>query len=101
MVSQLSWEESMGSIVTNNEMLVDTDNHISKDKKSVSKSVKKFRKPVTIEAMLRATFDSSSYDKSRKAKPLDLNPIVINKISKVNVFGSSYLGQRSYKSSTL
>ena len=107
-ISQLSWEESMyeGSVVTNNEASFapeGSDSGVSWVERNPirptdKKTKKKFRKPVTNEAMLRATFDSSSYDAHRKAKPLDLNPIVIDRLSKVNIFGNSFLGQRGYKS---
>lgn len=73
--------------------------HSSK-KKQLTKT-NRFKIPLTYEQKLRQTFDASSYEKMKKTRPLDLNPIVINKLSKSKVFDASFARTQSYRSTRL
>ena len=66
-----------------------------------TKIKKKFRPPITYENKIRSTFDDSSYTRHRKPPPLDLNPIVINKLSKCKIFDLSFSKSKLYESRTI
>ncbi len=61
----------------------------------------KCRKPISNEATIRASFDTSAYDRIRKQKPMDLNPIVINRLSGSNLFKESFVVTCQHRSSPL
>lgn len=62
---------------------------------------KKFRKPVSNEAMIRASFDTSSYDRMRKSKPKDLNPIIIDRLSRIKLFDKTFVFPSQHRSNPL
>ena len=52
-------------------------------------------------AMIRASFDTSTYSRTKKPNPTDLSPVAINKLSRVNVFKKSFALRCQHKSSPL
>lgn len=112
--SQFSWKSSLSSLkkfdsasrLDANSMIekvslasiLDDETVKTNSNKTKLKQKSKFKILLTNEAKVRRTFDDSSYKKFKKPMPLDLNPIIISRLSRCHVFDSSFAKASLYKS---
>ena len=104
-MSQVTWDSSItskyGSKMEGSVVAEAGDADPPQTMTTKPKPVRRFKKPVTNEDIVRKSFDTSSYDRMKKSKPLDLNPIVINKLSKSQIFNSAFARIQGYESKSV